>query len=121
MAERPRKFYGRRQGHKLHPRPAATLATHLPGLKIGLDAPDPSVLFAADDKVKKFALEIGFGGGEHLAARAVANPETGYIGSEVFLNGVAKLVAKVVAHDLKNVRIYDEDARDLLERLPAGQ
>lgn len=118
MTLRPRKFYGRRQGHKLHPRPAAIVEEHLPRLAFALDDADPLVLFEAKPEVNTYALEIGFGGGEHLAARARARPDIGFIGSEVFLNGVAKLVAQVADHGLENIRIYDEDARDLIERLP---
>ncbi len=118
MPLRPRKFYGRRQGHKLHPRPAAIVADHLPRLAFDLDDADPVALFETKPEVTSYALEIGFGGGEHLAARAKASPDIGFIGSEVFLNGVAKLVAQVADHGLENIRIYDEDARDLIERLP---
>ena len=37
-------------------------------------------------------LEIGFGGGEHLAALAAAHPDVGFLGVEPFINGVAKLL-----------------------------
>ena len=63
-------------------------------------------------------LEIGFGGGEHLAWQAAANPGTGIIGCEPFINGVAKLLARVRDDDLSNVRLYRDDARLLVERLP---
>ncbi len=63
-------------------------------------------------------LEIGFGGGEHLAAQAAANPSVGFMGCEPFINGVAKLLTQVEAQDLKNVRVYPDDARVLLDALP---
>jgi tRNA (guanine-N7-)-methyltransferase len=63
-------------------------------------------------------LEIGFGGGEHLAAQAERHPEIGFIGSELFVNGIARLVAAVADGGLDNVRIFDEDARLLLPALP---
>lgn len=63
-------------------------------------------------------LEIGFGGGEHLEAAALANPEVGFIGVEPFLAGVARLLAGIAAHGLENVRILVDDARLLLARLP---
>ena len=63
-------------------------------------------------------LEIGFGGGEHLFARAQANPDRGLIGCEPFVNGVAKLLTLVDAAGLENVRIHDDDARLLLDVLP---
>lgn len=62
-------------------------------------------------------LEIGFGGGEHLAAQAQRHPDIGFIGCEPFINGVAKLLAAVRDDDLKNVRICDDDARPLLDAM----
>ena len=41
---------------------------------------------------KAIWLEIGFGGGEHMAAQAGRNPETLVIGAEPFVNGVASAV-----------------------------
>lgn len=65
-----------------------------------------------------FALEVGFGGGEHLAEQARLHPDTGYIGCEPFENGVAKLLTQVQAGRLRNVRVVPDDARDILMRLP---
>jgi tRNA (guanine-N7-)-methyltransferase len=63
-------------------------------------------------------LEIGFGGGEHLCARARASPEIGFIGCEPFVNGVAKLLAVIDAEGLDNIRLWDADATVLLAQLP---
>ena len=60
-------------------------------------------------------LEIGFGAGEHLAAQAKAHPQTGFIGCEPFINGVAKLLTSIQTYNLKNIRICDDDARPLLD------
>ncbi len=76
---------------------------------------DPCTLF--DFLPRETWLEIGFGGGEHLAAQARANPQTGFIGCEPFINGVAKLLAAIEDEGLGNIRIYDDDARDVLETL----
>ncbi len=65
-------------------------------------------------------LEIGFGGGEHLAHVAGLHPDVTVIGAEAFLNGVAKLLAQVAERNLQNVRIHYGDARVLLEALPEG-
>jgi tRNA (guanine-N7-)-methyltransferase len=40
-------------------------------------------------------LEIGFGGGEHLAHQAALHPDVSFIGAEPFVNGVAKLLALI--------------------------
>ena len=67
-------------------------------------------------------LEIGFGGGEHLAAQAAAHPEVGFLGVEPFINGVAKLLRADRGRErLANVRILMDDARLLLEALPGRQ
>ena len=63
-------------------------------------------------------LEIGFGGGEHLAHQAALNPEVSFIGAEPFLNGVAKLLAEIAQGDISNIAIHYGDARPLLEALP---
>lgn len=63
-------------------------------------------------------LEIGFGGGEHLAAQAEANPDIGIIGAEPFVAGLAKLLGKIEVQGLTNIRLYPEDARDVLNALP---
>jgi tRNA (guanine-N7-)-methyltransferase len=65
-------------------------------------------------------LEIGFGGGEHLAAQAAARPQVLVIGVEPFLNGVASAVRHVHAGALTNVRLLRGDARELVARLPDG-
>ena len=63
-------------------------------------------------------IEIGFGGGEHLAARARAQPEIGFLGCEPFVNGVAKLLAVIDRDKLRNIRIWDAEATALIGCLP---
>jgi tRNA (guanine-N7-)-methyltransferase len=65
-------------------------------------------------------LEIGYGGGEHLAREALRNPGTGFIGAEVFTGGIAKLVQQVAAEGIANVRLFTDDALKLLLALPDG-
>jgi tRNA (guanine-N7-)-methyltransferase len=114
-----RRFYGRRKGRPLRKGQLHLIEMLLPRLAIERPAAgklDPSSLFTR--KPRAIWLEIGFGGGEHLAEQARANPEVGMIGCEVFQNGIATLLAKVAASGLDNVRIYPEDAHDLLDALP---
>ena len=63
-------------------------------------------------------LEIGFGGGEHLAAQAAAHPHQRYIGAEPFLNGVASCLRHIEESGAQNVRLHLGDAREVIERLP---
>jgi len=74
---------------------------------------DPATLYSSPREA--FWLEIGFGGGEHLAARAEQMPEAGFVGAEPFLNGVAKLLAETDDRRLDNIRLCHGDARPLLE------
>ncbi len=113
-----RLIYGRRQGRRLRPGRERLLAEKLPEIQIRLPDEarlDPARLF---DPPRPVWLEIGFGGGEHLAWQAGAHPEVGLIGCEPFIEGVAKLVSVIEAERLDNVRIAVDDARLLLEALP---
>jgi len=116
------RWYGRRTGRKLRPGRQALLDQRLPELRIadaGGTAPvDPLAAFGA--RPEKLWMEIGFGTGEHLAEQARRHPDIGFIGCEPFVNGVAALVTRVAELDLANVRIFDDDMRRLLPRLPDG-
>jgi tRNA (guanine-N7-)-methyltransferase len=117
-AERAGALYGRRKGKRLRTGQQDLLDTLLPRLRLGDDAPvDLATLLP---RSRSITLEIGFGGGEHLAAEARAHPETGFIGCEPFVNGMAKLLAVINADALSNVRLWDRDATELLPLLPAG-
>lgn len=67
---------------------------------------------------KNLALEIGFGGGEHLLAQAEHNPDTLFIGCEPFINGVAKCLVGIEEKGLTNIRLFTNDARLLIDALP---
>ena len=88
----------------------------LPKIGVPEGALDLRALFP---HARTFAFEVGFGGGEHLAAQAQGHPETGYIGCEPFLNGVAKLLTQIDEAKLSNVRLHPDDARDVLPRVPS--
>jgi tRNA (guanine-N7-)-methyltransferase len=111
-----RRLYGRRQGHPLRAGPQALVDDLLPRISVPPDGPiDAMRLFGRDCPL---VLEVGFGKGEQLAFQAARAPETGFIGAEPFLNGVAGLLAEVDAWGLANVRIHMGDALDVLERMP---
>ncbi len=112
-------FFGRRKGKPLSPRREALMKTELPLLAFDLTKAAPADLkdlFRAD--VREICLEVGFGGGEHLLHRARTNPRTGFIGVEPFVGSMAKAVTAVVEEGLTNVRLYDDDAVNLLDWLP---
>lgn len=113
-----RRLYGRRKGPALRAHQAGLLRDLLPAVAVSpSDArlASPASLF--EPEASEVWLEIGFGGGEHLAGLARERPRTGFIGCEPFVNGVAKLLAAIEADGLANIRIHPGDARDILERL----
>ena len=118
----PIRHYGRRKGKPLKAGRQSLLEKLLPQIRIEVTdidtCLDPKVIFSP--RPKSVFLEIGFGGGEHLATLAAANPDAGFIGSEVFLNGVASMVRHVDKQDLTNVRIFNEDVRYLLPILKSA-
>ena len=117
-------FFGRRKGRPLRAGMQALLDDRLPQLAVPADhAGDPRGWFGGPADmapVRAAWLEIGFGGGEHLAWQAAANPDVGIIGCEPFLNGVASLLRHLDNDRLDNVRILADDARPLVAALPAG-
>jgi len=115
--ERPRRFYGRRSGHKLNQGRQQLVDELLPSLRVpsfeNQTNLDPATFF--EGAVDDVWLEIGFGGGEHLAAQALSNPAVGLIGCEPFINGVASLLGHIDKGGQKNIRLHDDDARPLIE------
>ena len=109
-----RALYGRSKGKTLRAYHARLVAELLPRVEVGSAAD----LF--DQPGRELRLEIGFGGGEHLAARARENPDIAFIGCEPFVNGVAKLLATIDEEKLGNIRVRAGDARALIETLPAA-
>lgn len=113
-------FFGRRRGKAMKPRQSGLYDAQLPQWRIPIEegsAPDNiSTLF--DNAPSKIRMEIGFGGGEHLIHEAGRFPETGFIGVEPFVNSMAKFLANASEADLQNIRVYDDDATQLLDWLP---
>jgi tRNA (guanine-N7-)-methyltransferase len=116
------RYYGRRKGRRLRASRAALLASALTRLDIapalagvGPGALDPRSLF--DPPAPEVWLELGFGGGEHLAAQAAAHPDIGFIGVEPYLNGVAACAQLLDAQRITNVRLLANPAEPLLSAL----
>ena len=110
-----RALYGRAKGKKLRAHQSELMRDLLPRVEADLEALRQGRLFAPG---RELWLEIGFGGGEHLLARAGENPDVGFVGCEPFVNGVAKLLAGVEAAGLDNVRVRMDDATALIETAP---
>jgi tRNA (guanine-N7-)-methyltransferase len=114
----PRAFFGRRKGKKLRPHQAGLIDTLLPRLALDLTISPPADLRELFGKVDDVRLEIGFGGGEHFVSEAERHPQTGFIGAEPFVNGMAKALAMIDARRLSNTRLHHGDAAELLAWLP---
>jgi tRNA (guanine-N7-)-methyltransferase len=114
-------FYGRRKGHKLRRKRAGLIASLLPQLALDLSAPAPADLRTVFPvPVSRIALEIGFGGGENFVREAASDPATGFIGCEPFINGMASVLSSIEASGIKNVRLHQGDAIEVLDWLPAS-
>lgn len=126
------KFFGRRKGRTIRKAKTTLLEAFLPQIKI-----TPSTTFTKQNlfgkQVEQVYLEIGFGNGEHLAGQAKNNPEIGFIGAEVFQNGVANLLSLITgikegtdlpetihleAGRTDNIRVHDDDMRLLFSHIP---
>jgi tRNA (guanine-N7-)-methyltransferase len=122
--ERPHRrgaFFGRRQGKPLRAHQSDLMASLLPHLALDLSQSAPADLKSLFSvPVADVRLEIGFGGAEHLIAQARANPSIGFVGIEMFVNGMAKALASIEEHNLQNVRLHHGDAADLIAWLPDG-
>jgi tRNA (guanine-N7-)-methyltransferase len=114
-ADRPIRSFGRIKSRTIKPRQAALVDERLPGLRIPEGPVQPRALMPA---AAETWLEIGFGGGEHMAAQAAGAPHVLILGAEPFQNGVASAVRHIAEQGLANVRLHDGDVRDLIARLP---
>ena len=66
-------------------------------------------------------LEIGFGNGTSLSEMAEKNPEQNYIGIEVHRPGVGNLLLQIEKLGLNNLRVMNEDAVDVLNKMIADE
>ena len=128
------KFFGRRKGRVVRKAKQFLLDNMLPQLRISQAGDfEKEKLFGGD--VREVCLEIGFGDGAHLAGVALNHPENGYIGAEVFKNGIANLLSLItgvkegadIAGGMAlapgrsdNIRVFDDDIRLLFPLLPDG-
>ena len=117
------RLYGRSKGKALRMGQQALVDELLPQIAVPEEGPVTAERLFGDQRPLHF--EIGFGGGEHLAARADMLPDHGFIGCEPFINGVAQALVHVSGDHgthspLANVRLHHGDALDVLQRVPDG-
>lgn len=85
--------------------------------RYGLDyAGAPRDFAQAFGRAAPLVLEIGFGNGEQLLHSAQAEPARDFIGIEVHRPGVGRLMNALADAAVGNVRLYNHDAVEVLER-----
>jgi len=117
LAQRP-LIFGRRRGRGLRPTQKARIGELLPRFSVTIPEGgwlEPCVAFSTPKRA--VWLEIGFGGGEHLALQAERHPDITLIGCEVFEPGIARLLAHIERRHLDNIRIFADDARRIIVAL----
>lgn len=117
MTAPPIRTYGRTKSRSLKPGQAGLIDQLLPRLAIAAGPFDPAAEAAGRAETW---LEIGFGGGEHLAAQAALRPDVLFLGAEPFLNGLASVLRHIREQNLANVRLFAGDGRALMAALPAA-
>jgi tRNA (guanine-N7-)-methyltransferase len=117
------RLYGRSKGKALRAGQQSLVDELLPQIAVPTEGPVTAERLFGDSRPLHF--EIGFGGGEHMAARADILPDHGFIGCEPFVNGVAQALVHASGDHgarppLANVRIHHGDALEVLQRVPDG-
>ena len=117
IENRPLRTFGGRNGRKLSKRQRQLIDECLPKLTLELPATGALKPETCFPNASEIWLEIGFGGGEHVSGQASRSPGIGILASEVFSEGVAKLLGQIEDEALSNIRIWPRDGRELVDRL----
>ncbi|BBC71745.1 tRNA (guanine(46)-N(7))-methyltransferase [Altererythrobacter sp. B11] len=112
------RLYGRSQGRPLRKGQQDLVERLLPQIAVPEEGPVTAERLFGEEAPLHF--EIGFGGGEHMAARAEMLPNHAFIGAEPFLNGVAAALVHIREQHLANIRLHHGDALQALARVPDG-
>ncbi|MDO9336946.1 MAG: tRNA (guanosine(46)-N7)-methyltransferase TrmB [Caulobacter sp.] len=113
----PLRSFGRIKSRPIKARQAALFDSLLPSIAVPETAFEPLSLKPDASAVW---VEIGFGGGEHLAGQAAKNPDVLILGAEPFQNGVASALRHLEEAGASNARIHPGDGREVLANLPDG-
>ena len=114
------KIFGRRKGKNLSNLQKENLNNRMDDYSIfktnddgvlNLRKINPNELF---DGIEDIRLEIGFGMGDFLFEKALAHPNVGFLGCEIFENGVASLLTKIIKFKINNIRIHYGNCLDLI-------
>lgn len=90
----------------------------LAGLSLADGPLDSAACFG---RAAPLVFEIGFGMGQSLVEMAAAAPDTDFIGVEVHKPGVGRLLMAMGEQQLTNLRVYCDDAVEVLARCIADE
>jgi tRNA (guanine-N7-)-methyltransferase len=118
-------FYGRRRSRRMHNHrqtqfDAVAERFFIPAPTENDTSIDPRSFFTTEQKLDDVWLEIGFGHGEHIINQAQLNPQIGLVGIEPFINGIASAAIAIQEKSIENIRIYPDDAMQMINRFPAA-
>jgi tRNA (guanine-N7-)-methyltransferase len=115
-----------RRDDRLRPRLQRTWDAHheswvldVPRVQASMSVAPGYLLDAVRDfgRVAPLVVEIGSGTGDAVVQGALARPGTNFLAVEVYRPGLASTVAKIVRHDLTNVRLVQADAVQVLKHM----
>lgn len=85
--------------------------------KYGLTLADGHLDLASTfNRASDVVLEIGFGMGDSFVDMAIAAPEKDFIGIEVHLPGIGRMLNRTEKEQVPNIRCYKEDAVEILQQ-----
>ena len=117
-----------RRDDRLRPRLQRTWDSHhqtwvldVPRVRASMSVAPGYVLDAVRDfgRVAPLVVEIGSGTGDAVVGAAQSRPGTNFLAVEVYRPGLAATVAKIVRHDVTNVRLVQADAVQVLRHMLA--
>ncbi len=135
VPEIDKRFYGRRKGKPIRASRQRLMDELLPQVRLYM--PPTGMPFNWKEvfgiNPREVWLEVGFGGGEHVAELSLTYPDVGFVGAEPFMNGVASLLAHLNgSHQAAlttvglakgrqdNVRIWPDDIRLVFPAVPSA-
>jgi len=84
------------------------------GIEMSRTSLDFDSIFPGANQV---VVEIGFGMGEATVEMAKTSPHTGFLAIDVHQPGIGKLLSVIEENGISNIRVMDEDAHLILQRM----
>ena len=117
------RYYGRRIAKRLSPSLSNVFENNYDQFSIDKDIlniisnKSKNKNYILNKNFKKNVIEIGFGDGEHLLSQVQSNKDTHFIGCEVFVNGLGKVLKKIVDLNLVNIKLCGLNCLHLINSL----